>query len=235
MYGRGCGGALRLVRLEDVSFWACSTRACAYREFPPERKLSPELSITLDRQRGAVDVAPMPGAQDAVRFCGGVAAVLQAAGVDLRAALPAPAPDQAQTEADSGAAADSASRATAAPRQPCADAGADPVMAQGPAGQLAPPRGSADAAAEAGGSGPAHSEATMAAQGQHPPSAPSQPPPVSFPLSRYEWLRERLSRFGSRPPGISLLTAGGMVPQPTLASARWGGRQACSTRPGARG
>ena len=98
VFGRGCGGGLRLVQWAEgaACFWACSTAPeCAYREFLPLRKRAPELAIQLDRQHGALRVGPAPGADDAVAWCGGTAAVLTAAGVDLRRALHVPAPPPA--------------------------------------------------------------------------------------------------------------------------------------------
>ncbi|PRW44334.1 DNA annealing helicase and endonuclease ZRANB3 [Chlorella sorokiniana] len=92
VYGRGCDGSLRLVRwMEGCHFFACSAYPeCHYREYPPPHKLTPELSITLDRKAQTVAVSPQLGAEAAVAACGGVAAVLAAAGVDLRRALGQP-------------------------------------------------------------------------------------------------------------------------------------------------
>lgn len=50
MYGRGCSGRLRWCCFDNPAWahWACSNCNCAYREYPPPRKSSPELSIQLD-------------------------------------------------------------------------------------------------------------------------------------------------------------------------------------------
>ncbi|GAB4813573.1 hypothetical protein N2152v2_000619 [Parachlorella kessleri] len=89
VYGRGCGGRLRWACYGDPSWahWACSNwQNCDYREYPAPRKGTPELSIQIDTP-DTIEVAALPGAEEAVVHCGGVAAVLRAAGVDLSSAL----------------------------------------------------------------------------------------------------------------------------------------------------
>lgn len=115
VYGRGCGDGLQLVRWGDghTPFWACSKPECAYREFPPPCKLAPELTILLERRCNTLAVGAAPGAEEAVAWCGGVAAVLQAAGVDLRRALSAPV--QAPTQAAAAAPAPAPPKAASAP------------------------------------------------------------------------------------------------------------------------
>lgn len=58
-----------------------------------------------------------------------------------------------------------------------------------------------------------------AEQAQAVPAAALQP--VVFPLAYYERLHGQLQHFG-RQSGICLLSVSGMIPQPTLKSARWG-------------
>lgn len=226
VYGRGCGGTVQLVNLAAVglSFWACSNVSCAYREYPPPRKLSPELCIVLDRHRGAIEVAAMLGAEDAIRFCGGVAVVLRAAGVDMRRALAVlatvPGPEEASVCPPA------AVTASAAPHVQAQAAQATTAAAQVVLGLPAVPPGVPASSSVAATSQSASAAAQEAAPAQPPPApmaaASASPPslwPVVFPLSEYERLSSTLVQFG-RKSGVTLLPNAGMIPIPTLRAAR---------------
>lgn len=339
MYGRGCGGDLRLVRWTEGSyFFACSVRQgmsgqcgfkgreaaqhapltahavglnttrslivgpwrlaaallsvsprqlcsagarppqaypeCHYREYPPPHNLTPELSITLDRKAQTVAVSPQLGAEAAVTACGGVAAVLAAAGVDLHRALgqpvvlllpPLPGSVQVQTrpqaqqpgKAAAGqlgmgsaigsipSAADPSAAATSEEKAATAAAAAAAVAAAAAPGRIEPcalalaaagSEGSREEAAAAGEpteEGQLHGDSEEAQQPAAGQPSPDKLPaeqahtatalalqPVVFPLAEYERLHAQLQKFG-RQSGICLLTVQGMIPQPTLKSARW--------------
>ncbi|KAL4428086.1 hypothetical protein ABPG75_002175 [Micractinium tetrahymenae] len=172
VYGRGCGGGLQLVRWGDRRsfFWACSKPDCAYREFPPPRKLAPELSILLERRRHTVAVGAAPGAEEAVAWCGGVAAVLSAAGVDLRCALSVPA------AAPAVAAAGMPVPVPAAPA--LATSAAASAAADEPAGQPANAAGSAAAYETMDGSMAQPACSHSATEGAAAAIASGQPPAV---------------------------------------------------------
>ena len=257
---------------------------CHYREYPPPHKLTPELSITLDRKAQTVAVSPQLGAEAAVTACGGVAAVLAAAGVDLRRALGQPVvlplppmPGSVQVQAQQQAqqpdkaaagqpgmglasgsmssAADPSAAAAASEEKAAAAAAAAAVSEEKAAAAAAAaaaasgriePCASALAAAGSEGSreaagvvdepteeGQSHGDSDQAQQpaaGQPPPDEPPAEQahaaaavalqPVVFPLAEYERLHVQLQQFG-RQSGICLLTVQGMIPQPTLKSARW--------------
>lgn len=252
MYGRGCGGALQLQRWgEGCFFWACNAWPdCQYREYPPPRATTPELAITVDRRRQALEVGPAVGAEDAVQACGGVVAVLRAAGADLSRSLPAaPAAAPAPSVPPGPTAcqqADAAQAAAPAPaEQPTVDAqpGTMHGTAAGPAGEPQPPDGRQQAAADASGlqqpeqAQEQQQEPALPPQeqaGQEGPQAqqqqqeePAQQPPnpallqpVVFPLAEYERLSSKLQLF-SRQSGVAVLSTAGRIPEPTLKAARW--------------
>ena len=196
VYGRGCGGTLQLVRYADGAFcfWSCSAYECAYRDFLPPRRLTPELCITLAvRPRGAVQVAAMPGAEDAVRCCGGVAAVLRAAGVDMQQDSGSTLEPPASREQAGG------SRGGGGSSGGDDDGGGNAATASVPsaaAGEVPPPE---------------------AAPAVVPTPGPLDP--VLFPLAQYERLSSHLLQF-SRRHGICLLASAGTIPPTTLLSAR---------------
>jgi hypothetical protein len=193
---------------EGAVFWVCSSHPdCVYREFAPPRKVAPELCLTLDRQRGAVEAAAMPGAEEAVQFCGGVAAVLRVAGVDLArmgavqaaaapasppVAKPPPAPPDSSATALAEAAAEGEGR----------DAAAATTESEPPAASSGP---AAAATAAAAAAAAAASILLL---------------PVVFPLAHYERLSGQLLQF-TRQHGVCLLAAAGTIPGPTLKAARW--------------
>lgn len=209
-------------------------------------------------------VSPQLGAEAAVAACGGVAAVLAAARVDLRHALgqpvvlplpPLPVPPSGQAAGPQPASA-AAARVSGQPGASLASGAVPPAAAPTaaeafgdekaavaaavlPEGPPAP-----DPAAEVDDSCPAAAGETAGevqppgdeAQAQQEPAEqplPDKPPaeqahavvaaalqPVLFPLADYERLHAQLQQFG-RQSGICLLTVAGMIPQPTLKSARW--------------
>jgi hypothetical protein len=222
---------LRLISWTEAEhvFWACSAQSCAYQEYPAQRRLAPELCITLHRRQGVVEVAPMPGAEDAVRFCGGIAAVLTAAGVDMRRAVPLPPEDAIQ----------SAQASKPGPAEAASDAVArlvgDGLQAAAP-NMLQQAEGESNIAAAvtagSSSSGQASQGASIAQADSRPgsPAAPSTRPqagtakptklqPLRFPQAEYERLKGCLQQFG-RQTGVVLLPSAGMIPDATLAAAR---------------
>lgn len=202
-------------------------RSCAYREYPQPRKLTPQLTITVERHQGRVQVAAMPGAEDVVRFCGGIRAVLCATGVDLRRALPqaAPAQEPAAPEDAQPWVCDPATATAAGAGQATAETergpASDPVAAaeqarEGSSSQAA----AADAQHSLSAAAISHTTASL-----QPSAAPVLPKPaarlqpVLFPLQEYEKLSSHLVRFGQQ-WGLTVLPSAGQVPQPALRAAR---------------
>jgi hypothetical protein len=192
---------------EGAVFWLCSSHPdCAYREFAPPRKVTPELCLTLDRQRGAVEAAAMPGAEEAVQFCGGVAAVLRVAGVDLArmGAVQAAAPTAPSPVAQPPPAAPDSSDTTLAEAATEGE-GRDAAAATT---EVEPPAANSGPAAAAGAAAAAAAAASILLL------------PVVFPLAHYERLSGQLLQF-ARQHGVCLLAAAGTIPGPTLKAARW--------------
>lgn len=162
---------------------------CQYREYPPAHKLAPELCITLDRKARTVAVGPQLGAEVAVAACGGVAAVLAAAGVDLRRALgqpvvlplpPMPAPaaalQPAMAAATAGGGGEGAAQAAAAETGTGAQLGveAQGCRAAAAAGAPAAAQPSEPVAAAVGAAAPADGKREAATFDD--PAGEEQPP-----------------------------------------------------------
>lgn len=95
VYNKGCGGQLNYVKPHEYNtapFWGCEkynepgSKACSYRFYPSERVEHCQMDIVIAGE-GVIEVCPSPGAEDAVKACGGVATILTVIGVDMGMAL----------------------------------------------------------------------------------------------------------------------------------------------------
>ena len=100
IYGRGCGGELEYKSFQGYSedefppFWGCSKyqsgsikgHGCTFKYYPPPRVPHPQLDVQICAPH-IIEVVPHPGAEDAVKACGGIARILYIVGVDLTRAI----------------------------------------------------------------------------------------------------------------------------------------------------